>query len=108
VADVEEASIDGNTFKFTNRFTIDVYIRAIKGEGQRQGREPPELIAMERWLVQYFAIHRLDFRSQGIQYMDVMNTQTLPERVGGEDAQQIWFHLRVNCAAYYWLRNTES
>lgn len=106
--DVTEQSLDGGTFKFRKRFYVDVYVRSIKGAGQRIGREPPELVALEKWLVDYFAIHKLDFREHGIQYIEVIGTQTLPERVGGEEAQQIWFHLRLVCNAHFWLRNVES
>lgn len=108
VTEVREQSLEGNTFKFTQQVVVDVYVRDAKAPGLRLGREPADLVKLEKYLVDYFAINRLAFRDQGVQYMEVVGTQTFPEIIGGEENRQVWYRLSVHCRAHYWLRATEE
>lgn len=108
VTEVEEEDITGLVFKFEQRVVIDVYVRDIKGEGKRLGREPDDLVAIEKYLVDFLAINRLALKDEGIQYMEVLNTQTLAEIPGGEENQQLWYHMIVTLVLHYWMRATEE
>lgn len=103
-SDIKEQNLGGQVFKFTQKIFIDSYVRAIKSEGLRLGREPDRLVAMEKWLTEYLAVNRLSLQDEGIQYIELLSAQTTPEVVGGEENQQVWYHLQLMVALHYWLR----
>lgn len=106
ITDVKEQDLRGTVFKFTQRVSIDIYVRAIKSEGLRLGREPDDLTAIEKWVTEYLALNRLSLQDEGIQYVEILNAQTTPEVMGNEEIQQTWYHLSMICALHYWLKAT--
>jgi hypothetical protein len=106
ITDVKEQDLRATSFKFTQRVSIDVYVRAIKSEGLRLGREPDDLVAIEKWVTEYLALNRLSLENEGIQYVEILNAQTTPEVMGNEEIQQVWYHLTMIVALHYWLKAT--
>jgi hypothetical protein len=106
--DVREQGLSGLTNKFEQRVIVDIYARDIKAEGIRQGREPADLVAIEKYLVDFLAINRLALKDEGIQYMQVVNSQTFAEIAGGEEKQQVWYHTRVTVILHYWMKVMEE
>lgn len=106
----EEEDMSGNTTQFEERVLIDVAVRDIKAGGRRLGREPEDLVTIEKYLVDLLAINRLALRSQGIQYIDVLGTQTFSELEGGggEENQQLWFHVIITVRLHYWMRAADE
>lgn len=102
--------MSGNTTQFEERVLIDVAVRDIKAGGRRLGREPEDLVTIEKYLVDLLAINRLALRSQGIQYIDVLGTQTFSELEGGggEENQQLWFHVIITVRLHYWMRAADE
>lgn len=103
---VEEQGM-GNVDKLDERVIIEVAMRAPPAEGERLGREPLRLIAIEKYLVELIKVNRTALHDQGVQYMDVVGAETFPTVEGGEEYQQVWYKLHLTVRLRYWMRVTE-
>lgn len=104
---VTEQGISGSVHEFEERVIIQACIRDAKGEGERLGREPAELIAIEKYLIDLIKTNRDALHDDGVQYMDVVSAETFPTIVGGEENQQVWYVLNLTVRLCYWMRVTE-
>jgi hypothetical protein len=104
---ITEQGIGGMVNEFYERVIIQAAVRASKSEGERLGREPAELIAIEKYLVDFIKTNRNALHDDGVQYMDVINAETFPTIVGGEESQQVWYVLNLTIRLCYWMRITE-
>lgn len=75
-------------------------------EGEYLGREPQELIAIEKYLVDLIKTNRQALHPAGVQYMDVVSAEIFPS-LEGEEKQQVWYHLNIIVNLCYWMRITE-
>ncbi len=105
---VTEQGIGGTTNEFEERVIIQAAVRTATAEGERLGREPAALIAIEKYLVDFIKTNRGALHDAGVQYLDVVSVETFPTIVGGsEENQQVWYMLHVTCRLCYWMRATE-
>lgn len=109
-ANIKDAVYGGNTIKFTQPVHIEVFVRDAKAPGRRMGREPEALVAIEKYLTEFLALHRLALQDLlGIQYAEITATQTFSEIEGGdEDSQTPWYHLTAVVRLHYWMRFSEE
>lgn len=102
-----EQGIGGFVNEFEERVIIQAAVRDSKAEGERLGREPADLIAIEKWLIDLIKTNRDALHDDGVQYMDVVSAETFPTIVGGEESQQVWYILNLTIKLCYWMRITE-
>jgi hypothetical protein len=109
-AEIKDAVYGGNTIKFTQPLHIDVFVRDPTAPGRRQGREPEILVAIEKYLTEFLALHRLALQDLlGIQYAEITATQTFSEIEGGdEDSQTPWYHFTAVVRLHYWMTFAEE
>lgn len=106
---IEDEAYGGNTIKTTQPVFIDLYVRDVTAAGRRQGREPEILVAIEKYLVEFMALHRLQLQELlGIQYAEITATQTFSEIEGGEEYPSPWYHCIIRVNLHYWLRCSEE
>jgi hypothetical protein len=103
---ITEQGIGGAVNEFYERVIIEVAMRDPKAEGEYLGREPQELISIEKYLVDLIKTNRGALHDEGVQYMDVVNVEMFPEIEGSEENQQIWYHLNITVILCYWMRIT--
>lgn len=104
---VTEQGIGGAVNEFYERVVIQVAVRDPKAEGESLGREPQELITIEKYLIELIKTNREALHDDGVQYMDVMSAEIFPTIVGGEESQQVWYVLNLTVKLCYWMRITE-
>lgn len=93
--------------EFEERVVIQVAQRDAKAEGEMLGREPQDLISIEKYLIELIKTNRDALHDQGVQYMDVVSAEIFPTIVGGEENQQVWYVLNLTIKLCYWMRITE-
>jgi hypothetical protein len=104
---IEEQGSGNKVDKFTERVIIQAAVRAPKGEGERLGREPADLVAIEKYLVDLIKTNRNALHYAGVQYMDIVTSEIFPTIVGGEESGQVWYLLNLTVKLRYWMRVTE-
>lgn len=108
-SDEGDEAYGGKTIKITQPVFIDVYVRDATAAGRRQGREPEILVAIEKYLVEFMALHRLELQDVlGIQYAEVVASETFSEIEGGEENKSPWYKLSILVRLHYWLRCSEE
>ena len=104
---VSEQDMGGFVNEFEERVVIQVAVRTSTAEGERLGREPASLTAIEKYLVDLIKTNRGALHGDGVQYLDVVSVETFPMLEGGEENQQAWYHCNITCKLCYWMRITE-
>lgn len=102
---ITEQGLGGSTNEFYERVIIQVAMRDPKAEGEYLGREPAELIAIEKFLIDLIKTNRNALQDEGVQYMDVVSAEIFPS-MEGEENQQVWYHLNITVLLCYWMRIT--
>lgn len=103
---ITEQSLGGAVNEFYERVIIQVAMRDPRAEGEALGREPAELIAIEKYLIDLIKTNRNALHDEGVQYMDVVSAEIFPS-MEGEENQQVWYHLNITVLLCYWMRITE-
>lgn len=104
---ITEQGLGGAVNEFYERVIIQVSMRDPKAEGEYLGREPDELIAIEKFLIDLIKTNRNALHDEGVQYMDVISAEIFPSLEGGEENAQIWYNLNLTVKLCYWMRITE-
>ena len=86
---VTEQGISGSVTEFEERVIIQVAVRDAKAEGERLGREPASLIAIEKYLVDLIKTNCGALHEDGVQYLDVISAETFPTT----ENDQVWYVL---------------
>lgn len=108
-ANIKDAVYGCNTIRFTQPVHVEVFVRDAKAPGLRMGREPEALVAIEKYLTEFLALHRLELQDVlGIQYAEIIATQTFSEIGGGSESQTPWYRLVAVVRLHYWMRYSEE
>lgn len=98
---IKDKNVGSSVYYFNVPVAIDVYVRDIKAEGQRN--EPsPKLITIENYLRELILTNRLGLRSKGINNI-MLESPVYPEEPApeGSELQRVWYHLVMQCRLYY-------
>lgn len=101
ISSIRDKNVGSNCYYFNVPLAIDVYVRDIKAEGQRN--EPsPKLIEIENYLREFILTNRITLRSKGINNI-MLENPVYPEEPApeGSEYQKVWYHLVMNVRLLY-------
>ena len=100
-SNIRDKDVSSHVYYFDVPVAIDVYLRDVKAEGQRN--EPsPKLILIENYLREFILTNRITLRSKGINNIMLSNV-TYPEEPApeGSEIQRVWYHMVAEVRMYY-------
>jgi hypothetical protein len=97
--DVEDENIGGSLQKYTSEVDVHIFVRDVKMRGNK--REPQELIDLEKYVIEYIALNRLNFIDRGIQNILITGVQSF---IDTEYVKQgVWYHTIVTLEVRYYM-----
>lgn len=91
----------GNVFDIEVPVDIECYVRDNKAVGKR--REPPQVIQIEKYLIDFIALNKFSLQNEGISHIIITGTQTRPVDKEEYDLAN-WYKLTINVLLVYRLR----
>ena len=92
-SNIYDKDVGSHVYYFDVPVAIDIYLRDIKAEGQKN--EPsPKLVKIENYLRELILTNRMSLRSKGINNIMITNSQYPGEPAPeGAEQQKVWYHL---------------
>ena len=100
--EVEEKTVGGMVQKSTATIDVHIYVRDPTMRGSR--REPQSLIDLEKYIIEYIALNRLNFVGQGISNVQIMGVRSFIDEQYSDFG--LWYHTVVTLEAHYYLAKT--
>lgn len=91
----------GNTVDFQVPADIEVYVRDSTAVGLRI--EPPKLVELEKYIVEYIVTNKYSLQNEGINSMKILNTQKR-QVDETEFGLSNWYKLTVSVLLHYWMK----
>lgn len=96
---VKDKNLGGMVQKYTSTIEVHIFVRDITMRGIRT--EPQDLIDLEKYVIEYIALNRLAFVSQGISNIQILAVDSSIDETYAK--QGVWYHTVVTLEAHYYL-----
>jgi hypothetical protein len=101
ISNIRDKDVGSHVYYFNVPVAIDIYLRDIKAEGQKD--EPsPKLILIENYLRELLLTNRTTLRSKGINNI-MLEGPVYPQEPApaGSELQKVWYHLVMQVRMIY-------
>ena len=93
----------GNVVQFQVPVEIEVFVRDNDARGERI--EPPKLIQLEKYIVEYIATNKYSLMDEGINSIKILNVQKRAVDKT-EYSMSSWWKMTINVLLQYWMKYT--